>query len=136
MRRAIQEQRALAEVAVYEQKLRSHRSPHGAMATLGFAGLGGAYGALIGPVGIAAGVIAGAFIGAAIGIALADERATHAQRDHELDDLIGVTSGSLGHPLTKKPAVIGAFSAASMGSAGLGAEESPPDAGPMPRGDA
>jgi len=63
---------------------------------------GGAIGAIAGPVGALAGAAIGGAIGAAIAITM--ERTDHGsfQHDRDLDDAIGVTSGSIGEPAHKK----------------------------------
>lgn len=63
--------------------------------------LGGlALGAMVSPigVGITIGVIFGGLAGAAGGIAMQREDARRGRRTRQLDDIIGVTKGSLGVP--------------------------------------
>jgi phage tail tape-measure protein len=76
---------------------------HDDHALAGAAALSGAVaGAIAGAVGGPAGVVAGSAIGGALGAiggaALEREEHRHDKHDHELDDEIGVTRGSLGVP--------------------------------------
>lgn len=57
---------------------------------------GTAVGAIGGPVGAAIGAAVGATIGALAGSALTNEERRLSRHDHELDDAIGVTQGTLG----------------------------------------
>jgi phage tail tape-measure protein len=69
---------------------------HDDHALAGAAALSGAVaGAIAGAVGGPAGVVAGSALG---GAALEREEHRHDKHDHELDDEIGVTRGSLGVP--------------------------------------
>lgn len=72
--------------------------------TLTGAAAGAAVGAIAGPVGVIAGGAIGTAVGAIVGITREHERERQEAHDHELDDDIGVTSGSLGTPEeTKRP---------------------------------
>lgn len=57
---------------------------------------GGVAGAIAGPIGIALGASIGAVVGDAVGTAMHEREADASKHDHELDDAIAVTSGSLG----------------------------------------
>ena len=71
---------------------------------LGGALAGGMLGAIAGPIGILAGVALGSAAGALAGDAIDRDTLEGNAHDKELDDTIGVTSGSLGTPPeTKHP---------------------------------
>jgi hypothetical protein len=92
---------------------------------------GGIVGSLAGPPGAVAGMVMGAAAGAIAGRVLDDEAERAHVHDGDLDDEIGVTSGSLGAPnLEHPPAKTGAYSVASSG--GGGAATRTPSAGPIP----
>jgi len=92
--------------------------------------VGGVVGAAAGPPGIVAGAIMGGVAGALSALALETWNDTISARTRELDEEIGVIGGDLGAPnLEHPPALIGAYSAASMGAAG-GAEHTPAE-GPI-----
>lgn len=65
-------------------------------ATLTGAVAGAATGALAGPAGVIAGGVIGSVVGAAAGRAIANDDARWSAHDHELDDEIGITKGSMG----------------------------------------
>lgn len=54
-------------------------------------------------IGLAAGVVLGAIVGIISGTVMDREDRLHAARMRELDDIIGVTSGSLGAPPSVPP---------------------------------
>jgi nucleotide-binding universal stress UspA family protein len=65
---------------------------------------GAVVGAIGGPAGALGGGALGTIVGAVVGRSMAKQEARAAARDRELDDAIGVTSGSLGTPPeTKQP---------------------------------
>lgn len=83
---------------------------------------GVAAGAALGAFGGPAGVVAGAVVGSAVGAVLAIAHNRQMHRDQEVDDRldadIGVIDGQIGAPnLKHPPATVGAYSAASSGSA-------------------
>jgi hypothetical protein len=68
------------------------------------AAAGGAVGAIGGPAGALGGIALGSVVGAVVGRVMAKQEARAAAHDRELDDDIGVTSGSMGTPPeTKQP---------------------------------
>jgi hypothetical protein len=110
----------------------SHRLPlHEAGGAAGGAIAGAAVGSIAGPVGAAAGAVIGGVVGAVVA-KVSDEEADRVSfHDNELDEAIGVTSGSLGAPnLKHPPALRGTYSAASAGGGGGGGTSS--SEGPMP----
>ena len=81
---------------------RKHDHAVASAATLSGAAAGAAIGAIAGPVGAVAGGAIGTAIGALTGIAMEREEVRKDEHDRELDDAIGVTSGSLGEPAENK----------------------------------
>lgn len=67
--------------------------------------VGGVVGSLAGPPGVIAGMVIGATAGALAGEALDRDATSESEHEHELDDAIGVTSGDLGRPSVKPPAM-------------------------------
>ena len=87
-----------------------------------------------------AGMIVGAILGAGVGALLAVALLRKQHRDAEGEDLydeeLGIVGGDVGAPnLSHPPAVIGAFSASSLGGS-AGVSDEPPAEGPAPVGDA
>ena len=73
-------------------------------------------GAIAGPAGLAAGAVVGGIVGGVIAKVVDEEEDRVSLHDHELDDAIGVTSGSIGAAnLKHPPALRGTFSVASAG---------------------
>ena len=98
--------------------------------TLAGAVAGAATGAVAGPVGVIAGGVIGTVAGALAGAALSDDDVVHSQRDHKLDEEIGVTKGDLGAASPNQPkATRGTYSAASSGAGGSGGAT--PSEGPL-----
>jgi hypothetical protein len=114
-----------------EHKPKSKVIEHEVEGGLSGAVAGAVFGAMAGPPGIAAGAIIGAVAGALTGGALTEGQAAEADRASELDEEIGVTSGTLGAPnLRHPPARRGAYSAASaQGGAAEGAAVTPAEGG-------
>jgi hypothetical protein len=79
-----------------------HEHAFAGAAMLSGAAAGVIIGSLAGPAGALAGALIGTAVGAVTGLAM--ERETHRRdaRDRELDEVIGVTSGSLGEPEENK----------------------------------
>lgn len=71
-------------------------------ATLSGAVSGAIVGALAGPFGALAGGVIGTAVGAVTGFAMENEGKRNDARSRELDDTIGITSGSLGEPEENK----------------------------------
>jgi hypothetical protein len=95
---------------------------HGVEGALTGAAAGAAFGAAAGPPGAAAGAVIGAVAGALAVGALDDGEVADADRTSQLDEEIGVTSGTVGAPnLRHPPGQRGAYSAASV-RGGLGEE--------------
>ena len=129
---ALQNEKTEAKKAA--KKTRVKRHPHAK--EFAEATLGAAAGAIAGSVAGPPGAIAGAVIGAAAGtlIGIADEREAHreAAHDKELDDEIGVTSGSLGAPgLKHPPAKHGLYSGAAAAVGTTVESTKQPASGPM-----
>ncbi len=78
--------------------LHEHEHAFAGAATLSGAVSGAIAGAIAGPVGAIAGGVIGTAVGAVTGIAMEREGRRHDARDRELDETIGITSGSLGEP--------------------------------------
>jgi hypothetical protein len=90
---------------------------------------GAAVGAVAGPPGVVAGGLIGTAVGGLAGFAATTAETAHDRREHELDDVIGITKGDLGAaPPGQPPATRGTFSAASAGASSTGTS---PAEGPM-----
>jgi nucleotide-binding universal stress UspA family protein len=86
------------------QSTREHDRAYVGAAAMSGAVAGVATGALAGPAGAIAGGAIGTVIGAIAGAVMKREDARADAHDHELDDVIGVTRGTLGTPPeTKRP---------------------------------
>lgn len=91
---------------------------------------GAAVGAIAGPVGAIVGGALGSAAGIAAGAAMADDEQRRSAHDHELDRVIGVEGGEIGHADPNMPPTrIGAFSAASSGAGA--SPRAAPAGGPM-----
>jgi hypothetical protein len=110
-----------------------HRHPlHEAGGAAGGALAGAAVGAIAGPAGVAAGAVIGGVVGAIVAKVADEEAERVSAHEGELDDEIGVTSGSLGAPnLKHPPAKRGTFSAASSGGGSGGGGDDASSEGPM-----
>ena len=90
-----------------------------AAGTLGAIG-GAAAGAIGGPIGAIVGAVIGGAMGATGGWAAEQQSAEQSTVDAELDEAIGVTSGTVGSSnLIHPPSVVNAPSIAASGAAGL-----------------
>jgi hypothetical protein len=95
------------------RRIRTLRSVTSFAAPLVCAVLGGAIGALVGELAELPGVLVGGFLGAGVGAmagrAIDLQRARSSKRDADLDDEIGVTSGSLGRGPSVSPGALPAI---------------------------
>lgn len=86
------------------ESVREHDRAFVGAAVMSGAVAGAATGALAGPAGAVAGGAIGTIVGAIAGSVMEREEARSDAHDHELDDVIGVTRGTLGTPReTKRP---------------------------------
>jgi uncharacterized membrane protein len=87
---------------------------------------GALVGAAAGPPGALAGAIIGAVAGALAGAVLDKDSSESDERTRELDDDIGVTSGTIGAPNLKHPPPTGDSYAAPSSATTDGPKEGPP----------
>lgn len=129
---AVLESSAFVEAHVEDRRRHEHEFEGAVAGAL----VGVAGGAIAGPPGMIAGAVIGGVVGALAAMALETETVLRAERDRELDDVIGVTDGDIGAPnLEHPPPRSASYSPSSCGVEGVvvggvvaeGPFQAPPD---------